>query len=302
MAAESRRVGRRSVSLSKPDKVLFPDDGFTKKDLFDYYLGVADAMLPYVKDRLLTMERFPDGIAKHRFFQKDISDYFPTWVDRQTVPKKGGRVTHVVVREKATLAYLADQATITMHVSLSTTESLDHPDQLVFDLDPSVDDFAMVRHAALDLRALLEDELKLYTVVKTSGSRGLHVTTPVQRGANFGEVRKFGRDVASYMAEQEPDKLTVEGRKDKRGDRIFLDWMRNSRGATVVAPYTVRARPGAPVAMPLDWSEVADRRLDPQRYKMSDALRAVDSGDPWRGWRRHARSLEAPMKRLHRLR
>lgn len=300
---DSIRVGRRSVSLSNQDKVLFPDDGITKADLLDYYMRVADAMLPLVKGRLLTMERFPDGIEDERFYQKSVSKYFPDWIDRKTVPKKGGTVTHVVVQEKATLAYLSNQAAITLHVSLATVEALDRPDQLIFDLDPSADDFDLVRRTALRIRELLEQELKLHTVVKTSGSKGLHVTVPLNGSATYAEVHAFANGVAEFLVDESPDELTLEHRKENRGDRIFVDWMRNSPAATAVAPYSVRARPGAPVAMPLSWEEVEDRKLDPQRYKMREAIAVVESGvDPWKGWRRRARSLTEPARRLERLR
>lgn len=298
----SVRVGRRDVKVTNPDKLMFPDSGITKGDLIDYYVAIADAMFPEAADRLITMERYPDGMDGKVFWQKDISKYFPDWIDRKTVPKKGGTVTHVVVNEKAVLAYLANQASITIHMSLAKKDRVDHPDQMIIDLDPSVDDFAQVRHAALDLRSLLDD-LKLHSVVKSTGSRGLHVTVPLDRSASFYEVRVFARDLAEYMVSQDPDGLTIEARKENRGDRIYVDWIRNSLSATAVAPFTVRARRGAPVAMPLDWSEVEDRKLRPDRYTMRNAVKEVAKGhDPWKGWRRRARSLKEPIKRLASLR
>lgn len=300
MGGASIKVGRRSVAVSNPDKVLFPDDGITKRRLIDHYLAVARRMLPEVADRMITMERFPDGIDGQRFFQKSISDFFPDWIERKTVPKKGGTVTHVVITEKATLAYLANLATITMHMSLSKRDRPEYPDQLIFDLDPSVEDFSLVRRTALELRSLL-DELGLFSVVKTSGSRGLHVTVPLDGRSPFEEVRRFARDVAAYMVSQDAGALTIEGRKEDRGDRLYLDWMRNSTSATVVAPYSVRALPGAPVAMPLAWEEVEDRRLTPRRYTLKRASKAIEEPNPWQGWRRRARSLKGPARRLSRL-
>ncbi len=292
------RVGRRDVKVTNPDKLIFPESGITKGDLIDYYIAIGDAMFPEVADRLITMERYPDGIDGKVFWQKDISKYFPDWIERKTVPKKGGTVTHVVVNEKAVLAYLGNQASITIHMSLAKQDQVDHPDQLIIDLDPSVDDFAQVRRAALDLRSLLDD-LKLHSVVKSTGSRGLHVTVPLDRTASFDEVRVFARDLAEYMVSQDPDGLTIEARKENRGDRIYVDWIRNSLSATAVAPFSVRARPGAPVAMPLDWSEVEDRTLRPDRYSMKNAVKEVANGHaPWKGWRRRARSLKDPIRRL----
>jgi bifunctional non-homologous end joining protein LigD len=299
---ERIKVGRRAIEISNPDKLMFPDDGITKRDLVDYYLNIADVMLPEIKGRLLTMERFPNGIDGKRFYQKDMSDYFPDWIDRKTVPKQGGgRVTHVVARDKATLVYLANQACITLHMSLSRKDTVDHPDQMIFDLDPSADDFAEIRHAALDLKDVLDD-LGLHSVVKTSGSRGLHVTIPLDRKEDFKSVRKFARTLAGHFAEQHPDRLTIEARKEKRRGRIFVDWLRNSNGATAVAPFAVRARSGGPVATPVSWDEVRSSRLSPRRYVMKDVLkRMATEEDPWKGWRRKARSLKEPSRRLERI-
>lgn len=294
------RVGRREVQITNPDKAMFPDDGISKADLVDYYVGIADRMLPHIKDHLLTLVRYPDGIEGKRFFQKDASDYFPEWIQRKTVPKDKGRgkVSHVVANDKPTLAYLGNQAAIELHMSLSRRDRVDSPDQMIFDLDPSDDDFTLIRKTALRLKAVLED-LGFHPVVKTSGSRGLHVVVALAREDPYEQVRRFARDLATLMAERQPELLTVEGRKDKRKGRLFLDWLRNSRGATNAAPYSLRARPGAPVSMPISWSEVEDRRLTAQRYKMKDAL--AESSDPWKGWRRHARSLKKPRRDLDRL-
>lgn len=295
------RAGRRNVEISNADKLMFPEDGITKGDLIDYYLRVSDAMLPEVRDRLITLERFPNGLDDKRFWQKEASSYFPRWVPRQTVPKKGGTVSHAVVDSKAVLVYFANQAAITLHMSLARTDALDRPDQMIFDLDPSTDDFGLVVRTAIELRELLS-ELKLFSVVKTSGSKGLHVTVPLDGSASFEETGRFARTVAQHMAGSHPDRLTIEQRKDDRGDRLFLDWMRNSRTATVVAPFTVRARPGAPVAMPVDWDDLRKKSFSSQRYRMKEAIRLVEEGwSPWKGWRRRARSLDEPGKRLARL-
>jgi bifunctional non-homologous end joining protein LigD len=299
---ERVKSGRRTVEISNPDKLMFPDDGITKRQLIDYYRTVAGVMLPQIKGHLLTMERFPNGIDGKRFYQKDMSDYFPDWLDRMTVPKQGGgEVTHVVASEPATLVYLANQACLTLHMSLSRKDRIDYPDQMIFDLDPSTDDFDGIRRTALDLKEVLDD-LGLYSVVKTTGSRGLHVTIPLSRKDAFKDVRSFARALAAHFAEHFPDRLTIEARKEKRRDRIFVDWMRNSNGATAVAPYSVRARPGAPVAMPISWDEVRSRRLRPGGYTMLDVPRVIATReDPWTGWRRKARSLKEATRRLERL-
>jgi len=296
------KAGRRTIEITNPDKVLFPDDGFTKSDLVAYYEAVARSMLPHTRDRLATLERYPDGITAHRFFNKDAPKHFPDWIDRATVPKKGGTVDHVVIGDAATLVYLAQQACVTPHVTLHRTDDLEHPDQFMLDLDPSTDDFSVVRTTALVLRDVLDD-LGLFSVVKTSGSRGLHIVVPLDRSTDFPTVRAFAFDVAELLANRDPARVTVETSKAERGDRLFVDWLRNSFGQHAVAPYGVRARRGAPVAMPLDWSEVEDPKLDPRAWSIKTAIRRVEgSPDPWKGWRRRARGLDQARRRLDRIR
>jgi bifunctional non-homologous end joining protein LigD len=296
--SEEIKVGRRTVKITNPDKVLFPEDGFTKRDLIDYYEGISEVMLPHVKDRLMTLERFPDGIDGERFYSKNVPKYFPDWIDRETVPKKGGTTTMVVVTERATLVYLGNQAAITTHTSMHRVDKLGYPDQLMLDLDPSVDDFDEVRRIAKDVRGIL-DELGLASFVKTSGSRGLHVVAPLDRRSDVETVRLFARDVAVLAAKRDPDRVTIEGTKVDRKDRLYMDWVRNSHGQHAVAPYGVRARPGAPVAMPLDWDEVNDKKLHPQKWSIKTGLkRALSEPDPWAGWRKQARGLKEPRKKL----
>ena len=294
------RVGRRVVATSKPDKVLFPD-GITKKDLIDYFLAVGDVMVPHIRDHMLSLERYPDGIEGKAWFQKGAPDYFPDWIKRAEVPKKGGTVAHVVCNDKATLVYLANQAAITLHMSQSRCDEIMKPDQLVFDLDPADDDFKVVRRVSGMVRDLL-DELELPSFVKTSGSRGLHIVVPLNRSADFEEARAFAFDAASVVAQRAPEMVTTEVRKVEREGRLFLDYMRNNYAQTVVAPYSVRARPGAPISMPIDWDEVDDRRLTSQRYTIRDAPKVLErNGDAWKGWRRRAKSLTTARKRLDKL-
>ncbi len=293
-----RLVGRRRIKVSNPGKVLYPDSGITKSDVIDYYAEIAPVMVPEMKDRLVTMERFPDGIEGHRIMHKDAPDYFPSWIERKTVPKKGGHVSHVICNDAATLVYLANQACITPHISLSRKDRPDHPDQMILDLDPSTEDFASVRATALDLRTFLED-LELVPFVKTTGSRGLHLVVPLRRKDDYDDVGWVAERIAIRFAEQSPKTLTVEFRKAKRDGRIFVDWMRNNWAQTAVAPYALRPLPGAPVAMPLYWDEVQDSTLVPGRYRIRDALKSVNDGrDPWRGWRRRARSLDRARSKL----
>ncbi len=293
----SLRVGRRTVAVSNPDKVLFPGDGITKGELVEHYRQVAVRMLPHVRGRPVSMERYPNGIDGERVFQKGAPAYFPPWIARATVPKKGGSVSHVVVDQAATLVYMANQACITPHVALSRADRLQNPDQLIFDLDPW-EDFEEARHAALLLKPLL-DELALPSFVKTTGGKGLHVTVPIDGRADFDEVHDFAGQVGAELVRRDPDRLTMEFRKANREGRLYVDLLRNRYAQTAAPPYAVRARPGATVATPLNWSEVEDRRLRPDRFTVRtifDRLERVE--DPWRGMARQARSLDRARRRL----
>jgi bifunctional non-homologous end joining protein LigD len=297
----SMKVGRRTVEVSNPGKVLYPDDGITKGDLADYYRRVAEFMLPYLRGRPVAMERYPDGIDGQRIFQKDVPDYFPDWIDRVKVQKEQGELSQVVCEDAATLGYLANQACITPHVWLSRADRPDHPDQLIFDLDPAGDEFEEARVAALWLRSLLE-ELELPSFAKTTGGKGLHLTVPLDRRADFDTVRGFARDVAEELARRHPDRLTAEQRKQQRKGRLYLDTMRNAYAQTAVPPFAARARPGGTVAAPLDWSEVEDRSLRPSRFTIGSILDRLEQADnPWKDLRRRRRSLSLAHKRLNAL-
>ena len=289
------------VELSNPGKVLFPGDGITKADLAGYYEWVAERMLPHVRGRPLHMQRFPDGIDGEVIQQKQVPDYFPAFVERVEVRRKGGgSVTHALVENADTLVYLADQACVTPHTWLSRADRLDNPDQLIFDLDPPGRDLGTVRDAARALRALL-DELGLNAYLKTTGSRGYHLVVPLDRHDGFDQVRAFAREVAKELAAREPKRLTVEQRKDKRRGRLFLDTARNGYAQTAVAPYAVRGLPGAPVACPIDWSELG--RVEPRDVTLRNARRRLArKADPWAGIRDAAASLGEPSRRLEKLR
>lgn len=287
MAADNFHASHR-------DKLFFPADGLTKGDLIDYYGRIAPSMLPHLRDRPLTLHRFPDGIGEEGFFQKSVSEHFPDWLPRTTVAKEGGTVTHALCRGSRDLRYLADQATITFHAWLARLDRPHHPDRLIFDLDPPGENFAAVVHAARAIKARL-DELELTAFVMTTGSRGLHVTLPLDRSADFDTVRGFAREIAAGLVENEPDAFTIAQRKAKRGDRVYLDVMRNAYAQTGVAPYSVRAKPGAPIATPLEWRELGDSRLHPRRYHLGNIFRRLGRRDcPWRDIDRHAQSLPNP--------
>lgn len=295
------QAGSKAVPVSQPDKVLFPEAGVTKRELAEYYNTVAQAILPYLRDRALAMERYPEGISGPRIFQKHIPDYFPTWVNRVEVEKEGGTLTQVVCDDAPTLVYLAAQACITPHVWLSRIDLPARPDQLIFDLDPPGDDFAAARSAALAVRSLL-DELGLPSFAKTTGQRGIHVAVPLDRSADFDCVRSFAHEAAGELVARHPSRLTLEQRKDRRGGRLYLDLMRNGYAQTAVAPYAVRARPQATVATPLAWEELGDRSLHPDRFTLRNSPRRIaDTQDPWEGMRRQSSDLAHARERLRAL-
>jgi bifunctional non-homologous end joining protein LigD len=298
--AEEIIAGGITVPLSHPDKVLFPGDGITKEDLARYYADVADRMLPWLRDRPITMIRYPDGLGGQRFFQKNAPSYFPDWIRRVEVAKEGGTVIHAVCDKSATLVYLANQACIEIHAFTSRADKLEIPDQMVFDFDPPDDQrFADVRRAALWARDLLADDLGLPSFVRTSGGRGLHVHVPLTRRADFDAVREFARRASDVLARRHPDVITTEQRKDKREMRIYADVMRNAYAQTVAASYGVRARPGAPVATPLSWAEVEHDTVEPGQFTMATIRARLDGGrDPWADFDGSRHGLGEAEKRL----
>jgi bifunctional non-homologous end joining protein LigD len=303
-ATRKVRAGRRTVEVKRVDKVLFPGGGgakeYTKGDLVDYYRSVAAFMLPHLRGRPLMLERFPDGVDGPTFMQKNTPENYPEWITRVEVPKEDGTVCHTVCDDTATLVFLADQACLTLHRWLSRTDRVDRPDRMVFDLDPAEDSFAQVREAAGLLGELL-DELALPSAPMTTGSRGLHIVVPLNGHHDFEEVREFAKDVAGLLASAHPDRLTTAARKKDRGDRLYLDVQRNAYAQTAVVPYTVRARPGAPVATPLTWAELDDPDLDARRWSIADAVEHART-NPWSGLLDRGRALGPARRRLDALR
>ena len=272
------------VPITHPEKVLFPADGITKGDLVAYYRTVAPRMLPLVSGRPVTLQRFPDGIGRGGFLQKQVGRHFPDWIERVTAPNRRTRqatvrdeVTYAVCRTGDDLAYLANQGCVTPHVWLSRAPDIHHPDQMVFDLDPASEDLGVLRLAAASLRGLLE-ELGLAPFLKSSGSRGLHVVVPLVPAADTDTVKVFSVAVAEALAARHPDDFTTEGRIANRHDRLYLDIGRNGYAQTMAAPYAVRALPGAPVSVPLDWSELDD--FVPGRHTLRHHRRAAGRARP----------------------
>jgi bifunctional non-homologous end joining protein LigD len=284
------------IEVTHPERVLFPDDGITKGDVVAYYRRVAPLMLPRVAGRPLVLERFREGIDRPGFIQKE-ADALPDWITKVTVDRRGGgSVTHAVADNESTLVYLANLGSVSLHHWLSRADDVERPDQIIFDLDPS-DDLAAVVLAARWLHELL-DELDLPSFPKVSGSRGIHVHVPIQRTVHTDDANQVALGIATVLAARHPDELTVHHRKAARGDRLFIDTLRNGYAQHAVAAYSVRPKPGAPVAVPIGWDEVVPG-LDARRYTIRNLFRRLGQrADPWegldaaavdvseRGWRR----------------
>jgi bifunctional non-homologous end joining protein LigD len=284
--------------ITHPEKVLFPDDGITKGELAEYYATIAGAILPHLRQRPLTMERYPSGIGKKGFWQKDVSKGFPEWLERVEVPKKDGTVHHPLINDRRSLQWVTNQNTITHHVWPSRTPNLFHPDVCLFDLDPSKDEPDVLRTAVLTVRDLLE-EVGLPSWVKTSGSKGFHIVVPVDGHATSDEVAHFAHAVGALLVKRHPQTLTQEFSKADRGGRIYVDTGRNGYSATFAAAYTVRAKPGAPVSAPCTWEEVESGAIEPQSFTLRTMPQRLEEvGDLWAGIYRRGRSLRKPAERL----
>jgi bifunctional non-homologous end joining protein LigD len=289
------------VVITHPEKVLFPDDGITKGDLAAYYEMIAPVMLPHILRRPITMERYPAGIGKKGFLQKDVSKGFPAWLERVEVPKKDGVVHHPLVTDTRSLLWLVNQNSITPHVWISRAPDVYQPDICVFDLDPSVDDPGMLRNAAIRVRDLL-DELGLPSWVKTSGSKGFHIVVPLDGKSNMGDVERFAHGVGNLLVKRDPQNLTQEFHKADRGRRILVDTGRNGWSATHAAAYAVRTKPGAPVSAPCTWEELERGDATPQTFTLRNmADRIKEKGDLWSDMRRRGRSLTRSIEKLKRI-
>ena len=269
--------------ITHPEKVLFPDDGITKGDLASYYEAIAPFMLPHIRGRPVTMERYHRGIGAPGFFQKDVSKGFPNWLERAEVPKKGGTVHHPLVYDTRSLLWLANQNSITPHVWISRTPDLYRPDICVFDLDPSEERPDDLRLAALLVRDLLL-ELGLKSWVKTSGSKGFHIVVPLDQQDGYGDVAAFTHQIGRLLVRRDPLRLTQEFNKADRGGRILVDTGRNSYSATFAAAYAVRAKSGAPVSAPCAWNEVESGVAAPQAFTLQTMpKRIAEVGEVWEG-------------------
>ncbi len=308
-------VGGRAVKLTNQDKVLFPNDGYTKGDLVAYYRAVAPAILPYLRDNPLTMERFPDGIGVPRgIWEKQMPRYTPEWVARVTIPPSTGiprDVTYVVVNDEAALVWVANLAAITLHIWYSHVPTIDVPDVILFDLDPGERcPLARLAKVALAFREELAN-IGITPLVKTTGGMGLHVIVPLEPHYDYDVAKGISELVARRIHSVLPKDSTLERTIAKRPDDVvYLDWVQVGKGKTYVAPFTVRARDGAPVSMPLAWRDVEAMRrkrspettAEMRRWTIANVPGLVAKhGDPWRreGWK--PQSLESALSKARSL-
>lgn len=289
--------------ISHPEKLLFPADGITKGDLARYYEMIAPLMLPHIRRRPITMERYHRGISEPGFFQKDVSKGFPDWLKRVEVPKNEGTVHHPLANDTRSLLWLANQNSITIHVWPSRAPNLFRPDICVFDLDPSKEDELEVLCAtAITLRDFLAD-LGLQSWIKTSGSKGFHIAVPLDGKADFGTVARFAHWVGKILVLRNPETLTDEFHKVDRRGRILMDTGRNGYSATFAAAYTVRAKPGAPVSAPCTWEEVERGEVGPRTFTLRNmGERVAKVGDLWNEMLKKRKSLTRAIERLGKMR
>lgn len=293
------KINTTEVIVSHKDKILFPNSGITKKDVILYYEKIADYILPYMKNRPLTMQRFPKGIHEVGFFQKNASDYFPDWILTKQIKKEGGWVNQVICNNKETLLYLVNQYTLTFHISLSKIDTIEFPDRLIFDLDPPEGKFKLAIDAATILRNFLEEDLDLKTFLMTTGSKGLHVVVPLKGHENFNEVHEFTKQIANYIANKYPNNYTTAIRKNQRKGRLYIDFLRNSYAQTSVAPYSLRAIENAPVATLLKWDELNEIALDSQSFTINSIFKRLEKiSDPWINFNDSAKSISISKKKL----
>lgn len=272
------------VEITHPDKILFPKSGITKLQLAAYYVAVADYMLPHLENRPISMQRFPNGIGKPGFYQKERTEHAPKFVKPVRVKlKTEGSKTYVLVHNEQTLAYLANQSNIPIHTWLSRKGNINKPDVVIWDLDPTDNDFEKVREGAFLLRDFFKECAGIEPFLKTTGSRGLHIVIPIKPENSFLKVRQTAKKLADELAKKHPKLLTTEMLKASRGKKVFVDYLRNGFAQTAVAPYSVRAKEGATVSMPIHWKQIEDKKFDSQHYNIQNALTHLKkTGDIWK--------------------
>jgi bifunctional non-homologous end joining protein LigD len=272
IGVEFSLTGQKKVVFSNLSKILWEDSGYTKGDLVNYYRDISGMILPYLKDRFLVMDRYPDGINGKSFFQKNAGNATPNWVKTEQLwdSKSGQRTDYIVCSDQETLLLVANWASIPIHIWGSRVQSLLNPDWCILDLDPTETTFEQVTRVALEIRSTCE-EIGIKPFVKTSGGKGLHLLIPAGRSCNFDQARMIAEVIALMVVHRIPDLATVERSLERRAGKVYIDCLQNGYGKLLVAPYCVRPLPGAPVSTPLEWDEVNDQ-LSPMDFDMRTVL------------------------------
>lgn len=274
-------IGTHDIEITHEEKELFPRQHITKHDILQYYQFIAPLMLPYLKNRPVAMQRFPLGIDHEGFFQKNAPEGFPDWIKTKRIIGKNGKpVNYIIINNAETLIYIVNQYCITPHIWLSTIDNIQSPNRMVFDLDPSGHaKFQLVRWVAKKLRILLQEQ-GLEAHLMSTGSRGLHIIVPLSQQYTFEQVRNYAKETAQKLIAEHPKYSTIEPRIADRGNKIYLDILRNGFGQMTVAPYAVRPIHGAPIAVPLAWSEL--ERITAQKYTIQNIVnRLTKTGNVW---------------------
>jgi bifunctional non-homologous end joining protein LigD len=287
-----------TVTLTNVHRMVFPDAGIEKGEILAYYKDIADIIVPELRGRPLSIERFTKSIDEGGFFQKHVQKHYPHWIDREELGVKT-RVVYPICNTPSALLYFVNQGGFVLHIWPSRRDAPENPDTLIFDLDPPEGRFDLVRLAARAIHEILE-EIDLPSFVKVTGSKGMHIVAPLDRKATFADVNELTGGISRMLVERYPDALTMEFYKKDRKNKLFLDSLRNAMGATYVAPYSLRARPGAPVSAPIEWEELDD--VTANGIKMRDVRARLDSiGDPWSNLRARPGNIAKAMRKLEKL-
>lgn len=286
------KVHDKTIEITNAKKEIFAN--ITKEDFVDYYKTVAPLMLPHVKDRPISMFRIPHGMREEGFFQKHVPDYFPSWMKRVEVERKGSKINYIMANDEESIVYLATQMVIP-HIWPARADKLDYPDKMIFDLDPSVNDVAMTQQVASDVKKFL-DQLGMPSYIMTTGNKGYHIAVPLDRSANQEDVKIFASKIAQVLADHYSGTMNNEMRIEKRNGRVMLDVYRNSPTHTAVAPYSVRASLRGGIAMPIEWNEL--KKIAPHHFTLDNVHERIKKGDVWKDIYKDAVSIEKIQKQL----
>ena len=271
------------IRITHPDRVVFPGQGVTKRDLADYYTKISKLILPHLAERPLSLVRCPQGREKECFFQKHASPGWPEELHKIRIREKSGSDEYMYVEDISGVVAAVQMGVLELHIWGSHTDAVEKPDRMVFDLDPDEGlPFSRVKEAALDLRKRLK-QFRLESFPMASGGKGIHVVVPLVPKHTWDEHRAFSEALARLMEEQDPERYVANMSKKKRRGRIFVDYLRNQRGSTAICPYSTRARKGAHIAAPLSWQGVAKLK-NARPYNVTDAAKLARAGDPWKGY------------------